>query len=199
MHLIDESVKIRETFSFAHPSEKIFAINKYCGSHYSSSLWDLKSTGLDSYCAAWRNSLKLSWNVDRGCHRYFLHNLLAPDVPPIRSTLLSKFHGFFLGLLHSPSKEVSLLARLAAKDIKTVFGSNVKLFQEVSGLDPWEAGKWEMKRALQYVEWREVPEEDQWRMIYLPKLLWTRQMAFYDGDDTQYEYMTSLIHSLTKN
>ena len=113
-----------------------------------------------------------------------MHNLLAPEVPPIRSTLLSKFHGFFLSLLHSPSKEVSVLARLAARDIRTVFGSNVKLLQEVSGLDPWEAGKWEMKRALQYVEWREVPEEDQWRLIYLPKLLWTWQMALYDDGDT---------------
>ena len=41
--LIDETVKIRETFGFAHSSDKIFAINKYCGSHYSSNLWDLKS------------------------------------------------------------------------------------------------------------------------------------------------------------
>ena len=105
----------------------------------------------------------------------------------------------FEGLLYSQSREVSVLARLSARDMRTTFGSNVRLLQEVSGLDPWTTGKLEMKRALKSREWREAPREDQWRMIYLPKLLEARQIAFYAGDDSQYEELTSLIHSLTKN
>ena len=38
---IDTSSKIREAFSFAHPSEQILAVEKYCTAVYGSNLWDL--------------------------------------------------------------------------------------------------------------------------------------------------------------
>ena len=57
------------------------------------------------------------------------------------------------------------MARIAAHDARTVFGSNVKFLGEVSGLDPWETGRVVMKRAINTKEIRNVPAEDSWRIF----------------------------------
>ena len=74
---IDNTVKIREMFSFAYPSEIIAAIDKHCCSFYGSSLYNLQSAAVDSLCAAWRMAIKLSLNVDRATHGYFITTVFA--------------------------------------------------------------------------------------------------------------------------
>ena len=44
--LVDSTVRTRETFRFAHPSEQIQAMEKYCLSLYGSNLWRLEPGGL---------------------------------------------------------------------------------------------------------------------------------------------------------
>ena len=56
---IDNTVKVRETFSFAHPVEKITAIEKYCSSAYGSSLWNMMGPAAKSYFSAWNTMIKL--------------------------------------------------------------------------------------------------------------------------------------------
>ena len=92
---IDCSVKLRETFSFAHPSEKIFALDKYSSSAYGSSLWDLSSSSTARYCAAWNTAIKLCWDVPRSCRTYFIQQVLAPDTESMKDKILLKFHVFF--------------------------------------------------------------------------------------------------------
>ena len=86
---IDGAVKIRETFSFAHPSEIIFAVDKYCCSFYGSNLYDLRSESVKRLVAAWRTNVKLSWDVDRSCHNYFLSSVLAQGYRTLLASLLS--------------------------------------------------------------------------------------------------------------
>ena len=40
---IDTSVKVREAFFIAQPTEQILTTEKYCMSAYGSNLWDLRS------------------------------------------------------------------------------------------------------------------------------------------------------------
>ena len=80
---IDSSVKIREVFSFAYPGEIITAIEKHCCSFYGSNLYDLRSPAVQSLCAAWRTAIKLSWNVDRASHSYFIPAVLALGLRPL--------------------------------------------------------------------------------------------------------------------
>ena len=122
---IDGSLKVRDMFSFAHPKEIITAIEKYCTSFHSSNLWDLSSGAVQSIISAWHVNAKLSWNMNRDCRTYFVDHLLAPHCPPLMATLLSKYHGFFLSLLESPSDEVQIIARLAARDLRSHLGSNL--------------------------------------------------------------------------
>ena len=58
--LIDSSVKIRESFAFAHPSEQILAVSKYCSTAYGSNLWDLGSREAHMFTNAWRTGHKLA-------------------------------------------------------------------------------------------------------------------------------------------
>ena len=91
------------------------------------------------------------------------------------------------------------MARIAARDARTVFGSNVKLLSEVSGLDPWETGRVVMKRAINIRETRNVPAEDSWRIPYLHRLFERQHMAYYNDEESKYDETTSLINSLTQN
>ena len=84
---IDSSVKIRETFDFAHPEEKIKAIERYCTSLYGSNLWDLASDEAEGVFAAWRTGIKLAWGVHRGCRTFLLQTVLAPQLTSLRVIL----------------------------------------------------------------------------------------------------------------
>ena len=196
---IDESVKIREMFNFAHPLEVITAVEKYCCSFYSSNLWDLNSPGVDSVCAAWRTNIKLAWNVDRACHRYFVSEVLAPETRPLKVSLLSRFHNFFLSLLDSPSHEVQVMARLSARDIRSSTGSNLRLLTDMSNCDPWTVSNSVMKHMLMEGCQIEMPDGDQWRLPCLEKLLAARLEAHYSANTEEESRLTDLITSLVTN
>ena len=56
---IENSVKIRETFGFASPSEVLCAVKLYVGSHYGSMLWELGNDMATQYFNAWSICVKL--------------------------------------------------------------------------------------------------------------------------------------------
>ena len=55
--------------------------------------------------------------------------------------LLSNFVGFFRNLLNSPSAEAAVMARLAARDIRTSLGKNLARIRDLTHLDPWSVSK----------------------------------------------------------
>ena len=184
---IDSSVKIRETFSFAHPLEQVAATEKYCTSIYGSNLYDFNDNEFGMICSAWRTSVKLAWGVHRGCRTYLLQQVLAPDVTSLRVNLLLRYRTFFRSLLASPSPEVQVAVRLAARDVRSSVGSNLAL----------QPGQ--LKAALLRAETVAVPEEDAWRIPYLRRLLIERTTHFYNADTQEEERVQSLINSLVIN
>ena len=52
-------------------------------------------------------------------------------------------------LLAGPSHEVTVVALLAARDLRSSLGSNLALVREETGLDPWVAGRAELRAALE--------------------------------------------------
>ena len=196
---IDSSVKVREAFYFAHPHEQIVAIEKYCTALYGSNLWDLTSPETEMVFSAWRTGHKIAWNVHRGCRTYLLQQVLAPHVTSLRVQVICKFRGFFRSLLDSPSSEVKVVARLAARDLRTSVGAILDLIQRETGLDPWAAGPGQLRAALLKRDLVAVPEVDRWRVPYLWRLLAERLQAHYTADTTTEERLTVLINSLVVN
>ena len=89
--------------------------------------------------------------------------------------LLLRFRTFFRSLLVSPSHEVQVAVRLAARDIRSPVGSNLALLRKESGgLDPWTCSPGQLKAALVKSEAVPVPDADTWRLPYLRRLLTER-------------------------
>ena len=57
--LVDSTVKTRETFRFAHPTEQIEAMEKYCLSIYGSNLWRLEDCLSTQWCLEYRKEISL--------------------------------------------------------------------------------------------------------------------------------------------
>ena len=85
-HFIDSTTKTRESFRFAHPTEQICAMEKYCCSIYGSNIWRLENS-LTKVMSVWNVAQKMAWNVHRGCCSYLLDNVLAPGSLLMKSTL----------------------------------------------------------------------------------------------------------------
>ena len=197
---IDCSVKIRETFNFAHPAELIVATEKYCPSLYGSNLYDFKDEEFDMICGAWKTGVKLAWGVHRGCRTYLLQQVLAPGVTSLRVNLFMRFHTFFRSMLASPSPEVQVVARLAARDLRSSVGSNLALLREESGgLDPWTSPPGRLKAALQLSEESPIQTADAWRVPYMWRLLGERLQHFYNGDTEEEERVAGLLNDLVRN
>ena len=75
--MIDSSVKIRESFDFAHPEKQILAVSKYCSAAYYSNLWDLGSREAQKLTNAWRTRHKLAWDVPRHCRTLLVQTVLT--------------------------------------------------------------------------------------------------------------------------
>ena len=197
--LIDKSVKIREEFGFAHPAEQILAVAKYCSAAYGSNLWDLGGREVLMLTNAWRTGHKLAWDVPRACRTFLVESVLAAHVPSLRASLQHRAIGFFRGLLASPSPEVTVVALLAARDIRSSLGANLALVRAETGLDPWEAGRGELQAALEAADRAPVPQQDSWRVPYLGKLLTARLQAHYAADREEEKRLQGLINTLVVN
>ena len=148
---------------------------------------------------AWRTGLKLAWNVPRACRTYLVDSVLAAHVTSLRASLLHRAAGFFRGLLLSPSKEVTVVALLAARDIRSNLGANLVLLRAETGMDPWTAGRGELQAALEAANQAPIPQQDRWRVPYLRKLLTERLQAHYAADKEEEERLQGLIDSLDIN
>jgi hypothetical protein len=89
---------------------------------------------------------------------------------------MAKYVGFFRGLRSSPSPEVSFMANLVGRDLRTVTGRNLPFLNDESGLDPWTESPARVKSVLSKRQ-DQVPVGEEWRLPYLGKLLEQRQAA----------------------
>ena len=196
---INQSVEIRETFHFASPNEILAAFKVYCSSFYGCMLWDLGGERAGQVFNAWTTAIKLAWHVPRGTRTYLVQKVLAPGMSSARVDILARYGGFFRGLRTSPSHEVRVMANLAARDIRSTTGKNLRVLEVASGLDPWVYGSARLKEELMEKELVEVPPTDQWRSRYLTSLLEKRQILHYMGDKEEGKAVAELIDSLCVN
>ena len=98
-----------------------------------------------------------------------------------------RFIGFFRGLVDSPSYEVVVVARLAARDVRSNLGANLALVKTQTGLDPWMAVMGQLRAALDRADRVAVPQADSWRVAYLRKLLAQRLQAHYSANKHEEE------------
>ena len=106
---IDRTVSIRETFAFAEPQQVLQAMEKYCGDHYGSMLWQLDGDMAGKYFRCWSTAVKLSWKTPRATRTYLVDHLLAANLVSTRRQVLSRYVKFLHGLLSSSPAEAGRL------------------------------------------------------------------------------------------
>ena len=145
-------------------------------------LYDEKTAG--QYFRCWGTLVKLTWDCPRSTHKYLVSRFLAPGFVSIRAKVISRYVKFFQTILKSASKEVSLVAQLAAQDKSSTIGFNLAKIREETKLNPWTASPLQIKQVLVEGE-PQVPEQDTWRLPYLAKLLDTRHSMELQLQDTK--------------
>ena len=163
-------------------------------------LWDLQGNLASQYFSAWSTCIKLAWGVPRATHNYFL-DYLCGGLVSVRRDILGRYAGFYRSLLLSPSREVAILARIVAKDIRTTTARNLRFIEVETGGGTWATSLKILKENLKEKN-SVVPAQDRWRVAYLGKLLEERDMLMYKGlaDTTpEVESVQSLIDSLCTN
>ena len=197
--LIDQLVDIQHSFFFASPVEILRAYQVYCSSHYGSMLWDLSGDSATQYFNSWTTGVKLAWQCPRATRTYLVQQVLACGGISAKVDILSRFCKFFLNLRSSPCREVSILANLVARDVRSVTGNNVRLIMELSGCNLWSDSSVKVKAGLLEAELVICAREDSWRVSYLRSLLQHRQEWYYRGDKDQVAATQTLIDSLCVN
>ena len=193
---IRNSTEIRETFSFASPAEVLRAVKVFAGDFYGANLWKLRGPMAEQVFCAWNTCIKLAWHVPRGTHTYFVDRLLGCGISHAKNDILARYVTFFQSLRKSPCMEVSVLAHMVARDIRTTTGNNLSLIRELTATDPWSTTSSQVKKVLCDRQ-AQVPEQDAWRIGYLAKLLEQRGELHYNMGDTS--ELSDQIDSLCMN
>ena len=196
---VSSSVQIREMFKFAAPAELVKAMKIYSNSFYGSSLWNLAGQKARQVYSAWNQSIKLIWGCPIWTRTYFVHHLLCCGHTSAKVDILSRYGKFFQGLRSSASKEVQVLSRYLARDIRSVTAKNIQLIQSLTNLDPKTTSTQRMKTALVESELVEVPVLDTWRLPYLCSLLAQRGIAHSLALENNAIELGQLIDSLVTN
>ena len=100
----------------------------------------------------------------------------------------------------SPCREVNILSRVVAKDIRSTTARNLQLIERESAGLTWAAPPSVVRMALANKE-PVVPEVDAWRIRYLGKLLEQRDKLVYQGEEECEDVgrIQELINSLCTN
>ena len=122
---------------------------------------------------------------------YLVEGHLGKQFVPLRNMVLGRYSGFFRRLLDSPSKEVRMMAELAAGCAQTTTAANLAHLRQLTGLDPVLDSLQQLKQMLPR---KEVPEKEQWRLGLLEQLLTLRSQQQSEGKDTK--RVVALLSSL---
>ena len=135
----------------------------------------------------------------RATHSYFLDNL-SGGLVTVRRDVLARYAGFYKSLLTSPCREVNILARLVAKDIRTTTARNMNMLEQETGGLTWAAPGGQIRDRLASRE-PSAPLVDAWRIPYLGRLLEERDQLAYQGDEfcEEFDDVQDLIDSLCTN
>ena len=96
--------------------------------------------------------------------------------------------------MSSPSHEVTVTARLAARDLRSNLGANLSNIEALTSKNPWTMTKHECKMILAGEEMSKVPTADLWRLRFLTRLLTERLEAYYGGDNDDYDRLSFMIN-----
>ena len=189
---IRKSLEIREQFSFAKPENIMQAVQIFCMYAYGSKLWDLSSQVAEQYFKSWNTCVKLVHGLPRNTFTYLVEGFLSGSQVSLRNQALSRYPGFYRGLLNSPSKEVKMLARMVSRDPRSTTCRNLKYSEQKTKLkNPEFCSSWKVRDALPV---QNVPEKETWRLGMLSTLMKIKREKCLEVENMQ--HICAMLDSL---
>ena len=189
---IDNSIQVREAFSFANPEELLKIIGIYCCDLYGSALWDLYGPAANQFYKCWNTSVKLCWDLPRMTHTYFVTEFLSCNLKSLRVQCIARYSKFVKSLLESSSNEVCILARIVSNDVSTNTGKNILNIRLETRESPAVSPSKNIEKCLLNKDKNGSPVR--WDVWLLAKYITVRQDLRSSLNDT--EHIDDLISSL---
>ena len=179
---------LRDNLYFAHPSQKIHAIQLYCCDAYGSMLWEFGSKYADSFFKAWNAQARLAWDLPRETHTNLVVNYFCQGQQSLKTQVFLRYHKFLTKLIESPSKEIRFLVNLVKDDKRSVTSRNISYISDISSSpNILTLARWQIKKL--------IPKDSNvkpWRSSLLTTLLrcrWYSSQASLNLDCNQCEEM----------
>ena len=83
------------------------------------------------------------------------------------------------------------LTGFVRRDVRTVTSKNVRLIYDLTGLSPWDFARWRIKERLPRSQ---IPDNQEWRISLLQKLLGIRGELYSKNESTQ--MIQDMVNSL---
>ena len=186
---ISRSVEVRSQFAFAAPLQTLKAVRILTCDAYGSVLWRLDSPSASAFFKSY--TIRRVYRLPVSTFTYLVEGHLAASIPPLRNMVLGRYPKFYWRLRYSPSEEVSVMAEVVARDLRSVTASNLRHLSSLTQLDCSKVCGTEVKDALKVVE---VPEKEKWRTGLLDVLLRERAELERGAKDTK--RVNSMLASL---
>ena len=163
-----------------------------CTDAYGSMLWKLSSPEAESFFKSWNTCVKLVYGVPRNTFTYLVEDYFASGQSSLRNQVLSRYSGFFRGLLQSPSKEVRVLARMVSSDPRSSTCLNLRYLAQMTGLNkPEFLTSARIRMALPV---KIVPDGEKWRLGLLASLMKLKTEKYHQVQD--FQHICAMIDSL---
>ena len=179
---IGRSLQVRSQFGFAAPPQILTAVRLLCCHAYGSVLWRLESQAATAFFNSYSSCIRRLYRLPLNTFSYLVEGHLSSGLAPLRNLVLARVPTFFQRLLTSPSREVAIMANMSSGDARTITASNLRMMNNVTGLDCTVADKISVKNALPI---KQVPEGEKWRLGLLDHLLELRSQLEKEGSDVK--------------
>ena len=171
----EKSNEILSVFDFAHPRQKLSAIDIYCNSWYGAMLWDLYGDAAGIAFRSWNTTVKIAWGLDRATHTYIVDHLLTGNIPSVRQQITKRYIKFVNTLLSTVNPIISLLATLAVNSVQSTTGKNLANIREEYGMNPFTT-----PRSNFVAVKASIPPEGQSNLMLLDEFLARRETESSD-------------------
>ena len=157
-------------FQYAHPIQKLTAIQTYACALYGSNLWDLYGQAASQMFTCWNVSVRDSWGLSRLTRTYIVDHLLSGSLPPVRQLVIRRYIRFVQSLVSSDNPVILALSHWAVKTVKSITGLNVFNIRHEFGCDPLHNGPTNFSTKK-----TDVPQNCEENLVLLSDLLHQRE------------------------
>ena len=176
---ISNVYSLNQEFFFATPEVKLRLCHLYNTAFYGSNCWDFSSCEMSKFAKTWNVNLRIMFDLPRETHCWIIEELSGGK--HFLQMMYSRFTKYLAVLKNNKRAVIRTLYSIAAGDVRTLTGSNVRKIILDSGLDPRQV------QARKFVNWRVYTAADDWSVPLITSLLELRSDAWVVNFDLEEE------------